>query len=980
MRLSCLVLPVFLLLTSCAGPVQSRFPPDVATSFREQPMRRLETDSLLVYYPERRREDALRIAERAEGCAAVLRAQAKIHNSYADQKMTLVLPDLPFNNAFVAPSALGTEPFSVIPTSNTLDFATELGVPPDPSYVGCHEIVHYVQVLQASGLWGWVNEVFGDVLSPQVGLDFWFLEGLATYYESRLQPGTGRMAWPAWRGTFHAGFANKRIRGGDLSAFQRPFHWGHHYLAGSHFIEFLAQRYGEEALWKLVRIQGDSILFPFGVALRWKAATGKTLPALIDEFADAVEKHFPAKSKPSEQRTIRGAGSAARYAVAKTGREALIVAGADLSTELRVYENGKLLRRRELVEILPPRTLVVAHPITSSGLSFTGDGKLLYFVAIDAGSNGQEERLLRYHVDSDRLEVVVPRLNGAGGGVSTDGKTYYYGYADGDRRHLAAVDLDSGKGRIIREAEERMYFDGARPSPDARRLVSAVFDGQRFVVQVLSAGTGRTEAEIPFAGAVHDPSWIDDERLLLLAEHEGRFQVHVYDLASGTLDRISDAPYLAFQARSSGDSVRFLNREGWHWTLDEIPLPGKARAQERVVATTGSSEAPAPATHKPASRKLQILSDEPYSQLDSLFFPRLRTPMLSNPGQNATLFGMQLAGGDPLSFHRWSLFGQYDLIGENLSGGLQYATTLLAPLDARVEIEHFAWNEPVDMGNNRIESGPFHSQNRARLAIGRGIRTSRFDLSATALQAKDPENPVPSLRNRRLAGPSLSLQHTALSSTPHAGPLRGFALSAAAAHYNKAVSSFDVDLNEIGARLDLHTPLPLSRRHRLDLSLRGRRLFGLDRNKSFLVVGGSDAINELWGHSKSEEPAEVTLLSPEPLLSFREPLRGFENLAFATDRIAIADLTYRLPIILDFGFASTAYLLPSWFFRQIDLELFAAGATDSFANLEAHHHVAAGASVALSTMLWLIPLRVQYQLARRFTDDKALVHSVTLGI
>ena len=47
-------------------------------------------------------------------------------------------------------------------------------------------------------------------------LDPWFDEGLAVYYETKLQPGTGRLAWPFWRGAFAAGFAGRRIGGGDL--------------------------------------------------------------------------------------------------------------------------------------------------------------------------------------------------------------------------------------------------------------------------------------------------------------------------------------------------------------------------------------------------------------------------------------------------------------------------------------------------------------------------------------------------------------------------------------------------------------------------------------------------------------------------------------------------------------------------------------------------------------------------------------------
>lgn len=981
-----------LLLAGCVAPAQSRFPADVATALREHSMRRLETRSLLVYYPSHRREEALRVAERVEACAGVLRAQAKIHNAYADQKMVLVVPDLPLNNAFVAPPAVGNEAVSVIPTSNTLDFTSELGMPPDPSFVGCHEIAHYVHMLQIEGTWGWVNKWFGHVLTPQVGLDAWFIEGLATYYESRLQPGTGRMAWPVWRGMFHAGVAGSRIGGGDLSPFHRPFHWGNHYLVGSHFVEFIAERYGEHALWRLVANQGDAFWFPLGVALRWKDATGKSLPALIDEFADFAAAQYPARPRPASQRMVRHAGTVARYAASAGGREALISASGDEPTTLRVYDGGRLIAERRLTEILPPRTLAIASPILTSGLSFTGDGRELYFVAIDAGVTLQEARLLRYRVDDDELDVVLPRIGGVGGGISADGATYYYGFADGDRRHLAALDVATGAARMVRKAGPRGYYGPAAPSPDGTRVAAAVFDGQRFVVRILAARSGRTLAEVSVTGAVYDPSWVDDGRLVLLAEQDGRFQVHLYDIAAGTLSPVSDAPYVAFQPRAIGGAVRFLNRTGWSWTIDEVPLaplpgvpapaPDQPLPELPYAGPGGASHAGAPAVSLDPlrERSLDIRSDRAYSQLDNLFYPSLRTPLLGSSQENAVMLGLSLAGGDRLSFHRWTVFGLYDVVGRNVSGGVHYATALAAPFDVRLELERFAWNEALEE-DGEVEAGRLRGESTALVAIGRTVRTTRLELGLLGVEDVDREHPVEALRERRLAGPRLSFDHAALEATPYAGARRGVALAGSAAYFDRALSTLKADITDVGGALGIVSPLPLGKRHTLALSVRGRRLLGSDRDAGLLTVGGSAGLfADVWRRSDRPEHPDVDPLALSPQVEFHETLRGFEDAPFATDRVAIGEVTYRYPIILDAGFASTAYLLPSWFFRQLDLELFAAGATDSVVAFDTRRRLAAGGSLSLAMSVWLVPVTVRYQLARRLTDDEAQVHSVAVGL
>ena len=223
---------------------------------------------------------------------------AHVHNSVADQKIVAILPELAFNNAFVTPRIAGYETLAVVPTYDTLDmFSLEMGLPPDPAVIGCHEITHYVQFQQIAGF-AWFWNLFGQVYTPQIGLDPWFDEGLAVYYETKLQPGTGRLAWPFWRGSFAAGFAGRRFNGGDLSVVQRDFHAGSYYLIGSQFVRFLAERYGEDKLWKLIDVQARSIFFPLWVNLRFWQAYDKTLSTLIDEFADEVAANLPARDAP----------------------------------------------------------------------------------------------------------------------------------------------------------------------------------------------------------------------------------------------------------------------------------------------------------------------------------------------------------------------------------------------------------------------------------------------------------------------------------------------------------------------------------------------------------------------------------------------------------------------------------------------------------------------------------------------------------
>src|SRR4051812_27501003 len=682
----------------CIPIAAQRLPEDVSAAIVQHTMRRLETDDLLVYYLQGREVEAWRFVTRIEGCVDHLRGAAQIHNGVSNQKIVAILPELAFNNAFVTPRISGYETLAVVPTYDTLDmFSLEMGLPPDPAVIGCHEITHYVQFQQIAGF-AWFWNFFGQVYTPQIGFDAWFAEGLAVYYETKLQPGSGRLAWPYWRGSFAAGFAGKQFNGGDLSVAQRDFYAGSYYLNGSQFVRFLADKYGEDKLWRLIAVQGRSIFFPLWVNLRFWQAYDKTLSTLIGEFADEVATHLPARDRPADQRVIRPAGDSARYIRAADGSEALLASDHDRPAWLAVYgPDGRLRSQRELADVLPLRKLAIASPSLASGLSFSPDGRSLYFVALDLDPTYQVARLYRYDVDAGTLEVVHRDLRGAGGSLTPDGRRYLFARADGDHHDLAELDLATGVIRVIAREPHGAFIAIPRVSPDGTRIVATRFDGHRFHIVLVDARDGRLLATLSTNNEpVHDASWVDDHRVVFLggAPADAGFQVYDYDLDSGKVRKLTQAPFLAFQPSAAGQTLRFLNREGWQWTLDEIPLPPReppppvkiesapppaateatapavgpaataAENEPPAAAAPPENAVPAPAAGPPAPAAAQLpppealvepvatniippsVADTPASLTDHLFIPQLYGPTFTAAGRQATFVGGVLSGGD----------------------------------------------------------------------------------------------------------------------------------------------------------------------------------------------------------------------------------------------------------------------------------------------------------------------------------------------
>jgi hypothetical protein len=579
-----------LVLTGAAAcaPLAPRFPTDVQTAVAHDDMRRLETERFILYYPAARRAQVDRFLARADGCARTLQEHALRKSS---NKIVIVMPDAPFNNAFVAPDALGYEQVSVIPTFSTLDFTTAFGLPPDPGAIACHELVHYVHFQQTAGFWGVFNKLFGPMYTPQLGYDPWFDEGLATHYEARLAPGLGRPVWPIFTGMFAAAYAGHDISSGELSAFGRSAPVGHHYLVGSMFVRFLAERYGERPLWTTIENQSHAFTGWFFTGT-FSAGFSVSFSDLFDQFGRWVRDTFPVRLRPANQRALAVVGNDARYARSRNGTEAWIAEDVDSPPRLTVRDaTGNTLLETPLVEILPPRKLAIADPLLSAGLSITADGNEVWLTAIDLSATYQVTRLLRWRRGDRGLHEVARNL-GPGATIDPTGSTYYYCDVDGDRWSLAAYDVRTGTKRKLVDMKPATYVVGGQVSPDGKQLAASVWDGTAFVIWVVDTQTGATLRTIKGNGTpVFDASFTADGRVMYLGVAAGRFQVFVDNA------QITDAPYAVLAAREANGTIRFLDREKWNWELAEVALP----PPPAPVPVAPPVPAPAPTTDPPPS-------------------------------------------------------------------------------------------------------------------------------------------------------------------------------------------------------------------------------------------------------------------------------------------------------------------------------------------------------------------------------------------
>jgi hypothetical protein len=972
--------PALLLLAGCAT-LAPRFEQDVAATFAGDEMRTLTTPDLELHYPAAYAEQAHRVAARATECIRALRAHQA--PQVGQQRVLLFLTSSNFNNAYVSGQTLGEPLHSVAPLTVTDEIFHWYGLSAaDSGDIACHEMFHVVHFEQVKGFWRVVNLAFGPVAPPQSLLERWFTEGAAQYYEGRVERLTGRPHSPLYKGSFDA-FVNARggeLGPGDLSLSQRELTpYSGAYLTGLYFVEYLARTYGEDRLWELMDRQGASFIFPLAVTLRFGDVYGKTLGELVEDFSRELRRTIPARTRPASQRTLRPqVGQFARLAThPATGTLALITSGNDEVHTLRILGvDGTVRAERRLVQLLPGRDWVYSSAYSVSGLSFSADGRFLFLLNDDLIDRG-DTRAQIWKLDVATLHTV--RLwddvgRGMGGAVSPDGTSYtFVEFPPEGGARVVELDLETGARKIWLETPAPISLASPAWSPDHRRLAVARMDADGWNL-VLREADG-TQRRLTADGAFnYGPRWADASHLLFVRATSDYLQVHRLDVDTGRLERLTDAPYGLIDPGAVPGGVAFVNRDGSQWSLD-------VAADAALQVVTEALPTPPPeatlATHEPLD--LEIERDQPYSGLDHLFVPQLRAPgvgvsVLNGSGSSSSLvttLSASLQGRDRLGWHTWAANLALDLPTLDTTVSLGYRNLQLAP-----------WSLTALVG---VDAGRGQAFWSGSVSVDRTFFTTPLSLGLRAEQLRFCEGlpgQLPSLASAvcpgssaTFWGPFLSTSWAAAETTGYGGARRQLALSLDAAAFPAALGS-ERDLADLRASVAVGIPVPFSSRSSALLSVVGRALLGAPAGA--LQVGGvwrATAVYEVDSRPLSGAAGPGVFL-PGSLV---EGLRGFEDHALRATAAAIAGLRYRYAFIIDRGFASTLWLFPSIFFRQVDVEAFGVAALTD--------HAAERWARGVGGAVWLrmvgggtLPLSLYYQLAGRFDFGLPLLHSVGLAV
>jgi len=951
-----------LLLGSCAS-LSTRFSTPVATGFARDDMWKLTTPDSEIYYPKQYEAEALRIAKQMNECLLAFRSKAR--GNTPTRRMLVYLTSTNFNNAYVSPEFAGEPLHTVNPlflTSETFHWYNMSGG--DVSEVVCHEVFHYVHLEQTRGLWRFINLVFGPQVSPQSSLERWFTEGVAQFYEGHLRHPVGRPHSPYYHALFYSGVAARKgkIREGDLHIQVRELlPASGAYLTSLFFIEYLVEQYGEAKLWEVISLQADALFFPFGVSSRFQKVYGKSLAKLFAEWRKTLAPFaVPPPKPPGQTSLLKEVGFSARLGVALDGSMAVVRAHLEKIPDLLLLNSdGSQRARLSLTQYIPYRQWISASSSSISGLSFSADGRWLFLHNRDINNWGDQVGQL-WKVDAHTAEVVQVWQDAGdqGGALHPDGDRYLWVEFEPGTTRLVEFHLHTQKKQTLFEEGPGISFAAPAYSPDGKQVAFARWEGKGWDIRLCQIGGACTQLTED-AAFNYAPKWIDNDNLLFVRKDEKTAQVFRFHLPSQKRLRLTQVPFLAMDPGPSRSHISFLNREGWDWSVDRIELHLEELDEETPSSPSVSTSS--------AFNALRILSDEhdealkiesnkPYSGWEDLWLPRARIPFVdfyfpaqSGDGKIGFSLGLSLFGNDRLNFHNWSMDFRFASPAKTYNASLAYINRQLAPWTLFARLQH--------------DNYPYLQYWAGQLSGQRAFFTTPLQFSFLALNRKYLGV------HQRYLGPSISVDYAAGAATAMGGTQTLFQIGAAGNFFFKDIGSTR-DVVSLSGYMSVAIPLPFLTRHSFVLNTRGHSL--LNAPKGTLQLGGI-ALNPLFLQSEESQHAP----SPGVFLPrfFGEAVRGFEDFSIRANHAGIANARYRYSFVIDRGSISTFKIFPSFFWRQVDVEVFGAAAVSD--NATQPWLRSAGGAVFLRTSIsQTISMSLYYQLSFRMDARLPPLHLI----
>jgi len=635
----------------------------------------VETDHFVIYYWEPLDDVAHRVGVVAERAHRTL-APALDHVP-SEKTLIFLADDTDAANGFA----------TVLPRNAIQLYATgpnsfsELDDHDDWLYgLVAHEYTHILHLDTMEGLPTIYNSIFGKTWAPNQIMPRWLIEGIAVYEESKRSAG-GRN-----RGTRFDQFIRiarkdgKELRLDEVSGSPRQFPRGNAvYVYGSHFLAYVFDRFGDDALRAMAHISGAWPI-PFAVNRQIAKVVGKPFTELYDDWMKYLRDKYALQEQAAERRGLRTGRSLTHSAEVNLYPHY----SADSTQLVWLQSDGYTLEHVRAIPLCARAGVAPAAGEHCGDASFARevaqiddlgpfdlltDGSFVYEQGRQFRRDYSFEDLFRYDLATGQTVRLTTGRRARDPAVSLDGRRVAYSENRHSESVLAVMDVaPEAEASVVWRGEP---FDEAyQPawSPDGTRLAFSAWrrGGYRDIL-IVDIASGKID-EVTHDRAIDmAPAWSRDGQTLYFdSDRTGISNIYAFDLRDRSLWQVTNVLGGAFEAAPSPDGTRLAY-------AGAVPAGGYD-IFELAVDRAAWTPAPAYLDDKPPAIEItdseaKVSAPRPYRALETLA-PQTWTGTLDATTHTASL---TTSGSDAVGLHSYVLGLGMDLDTGDANVGASYS-------------------------------------------------------------------------------------------------------------------------------------------------------------------------------------------------------------------------------------------------------------------------------------------------------------------
>ncbi len=445
-----------------------------------------------------------------------------------------------------------------------------------------HEFAHAVHLGRFTGwtkIWRWLTHGHPfHLIYPG-----WFIEGYAVALETSLTPG-GRAASSTTRMFLRTDVLAGRLlqigAWGNVQGWPGP---GSRYLYGGAFLGYVADRFGDESLQRIIDATNAQV--PYLDDIRLDAVAD-----LVSDLGGNGERFRPLRAGGLERGFQRAVGLPLStvlhdWTMALTRASLQIQETVAASGESRVVRLSFDGGRTESPAFLPGGASLVYTAGPDSGLNgikvvgteggnarllvarsgidgriavFPDRNRIVYsrFYRRDQPGARSTYRmdLFAFDLDTGRETRLTHGLRAADPAISPDGTWIFAVVRERGLTRLVRMDADGSNVTNVLIPDRRFQLSTPAVSPDGRRIAFSLLIQQdppataRYTIGLANVNGDRFEI-LDGPGVNREPTWIDADHLLFSSDRTGIYNLYAIDLRSGQVRAVTNVTTGAFQPR-----------------------------------------------------------------------------------------------------------------------------------------------------------------------------------------------------------------------------------------------------------------------------------------------------------------------------------------------------------------------------------------------------------------------------------------------